>query len=367
MKVLIAHVRNDIVSGAEYAILDMVSAKPADFEFVMLVPGRGKLGDFYEKSGIPVIYRTVTGPRRKYPGYYSVSSLLFSFFLRRHKFDLVLCNTFAASFRVSLGTKLAKKKLVIYTREYYSKVKKLNSKQLKRADAMFVVSNDVKNYIDTQHEKVFVCNDTIDIDSILSRINAKKAGILDHELKNVGYVGRITSYKQPDLFIKSIPWVLKKYPGVQFHIIGTAIEREKKLADALPMLAEELGVLKNVVFWGHRSDAVEIISELDVFCLTSDREPFPRTILEAMLARTPVVASDTGGCREMINDGETGLFYNVADEKAWELLAEKILKYLQEPEFAKLIANNAYNYVQNKFGRDEQKQNFISAIRAVAD
>ena len=53
MKILIAHFRPDIVSGAELAIADMVAKRSEGFEYVMLTPGEGRLADYYRSRGFP--------------------------------------------------------------------------------------------------------------------------------------------------------------------------------------------------------------------------------------------------------------------------------------------------------------------------
>lgn len=76
--------------------------------------------------------------------------------------------------------------------------------------------------------------------------------------------------------------------------------------DALQSLARELEVYHRVIFSGQRLDVPERLKKADVFVLATRWEGFPRSILEAMRAGLPVVATDVGGCRESVVDGETG-------------------------------------------------------------
>ncbi len=72
-------------------------------------------------------------------------------------------------------------------------------------------------------------------------------------------------------------------------------------------LAEQLGIRERVEFAGARSDVPELLAQTDVFVLASKQETLPISILEAMRAGLPVIASDVGGISEEVIDGETGL------------------------------------------------------------
>jgi len=362
MKVLVVNSTNNIISGAEFAITDMLKDITENIVFEMMTPGNGELSDYYKEKGFKVYTMKFSSPRRKYPGLYLISSLFVALWLRKKKFDLILCNTFAASFFVSLGAKWARKKVVIYTREYFSKKKKINYKQIKRAHSIIAVSEDVKLYYGQLHHRVFVCHDTIDIGMIASRISKHTNSVLEKSIFNVGYIGRITTYKQPDLFIKAIPFVIKQIPNAHFHIVGKSIPAESSFEQSLKLLAKELKVEKYVTFWGYRSDSIEILCELDCFCMTSDREPFPRTILEAMLTRTPVICSNTGGCLEMVKNNRTGLYFEVQEGNNALLLANQIIRLYYDKMLQEEIRDNAFKFVQDAFGEKNQVSHFCQTL-----
>lgn len=112
-------------------------------------------------------------------------------------------------------------------------------------------------------------------------------------------VARLSPWKdQPSLLhalagLKDLDW--------QLELIGDGPLRGQ-LAD----LADTLGLTSRVRFRGLRLDVLERLSEAQVFLLISTWEGFPRSILEAMRAGLPVVASDVGGVRESVVDGKTG-------------------------------------------------------------
>ena len=88
--------------------------------------------------------------------------------------------------------------------------------------------------------------------------------------------------------------------------------------------AEKLGIEKNIDFMGSRNDVPEILASSDIFILSSDWEGFPISIIEAMRAGLPVIASRVGGISEAVIDGRNGYLVPRKDSAA---LAESI-KYL---------------------------------------
>ena len=363
MKILIAHSTNNIISGAELAILDMIKDCDSSFKFEMYTPGFGKLTKFYKKSGYKVHDQNLSTVRRIYPGLYTLSSLYFSFFLKKNKFDLILCNTFAASIRVSLAAKISNTPLAIYVREYFSKSKKINLQQLNRAKFILAVSKDVKNYIGKYHRNTFVCHDSININEISTRADQHRNNILDKEKFHVGFLGRITSYKQPDLFIKSIKYIIPEIKNIHFHLVGSASSKaEEKYEKRLKEHVVEEGLSEYVTFWGYRTDSIEILSEFNVFCMTSDREPFPRTILESLIVKTIVICSNSGGCLEMIEDNKTGIYFDVTSSKNYLDLSKKISEIYLNTDKQKELILNGYKYIINEFASKKQIQNFINLI-----
>jgi glycosyltransferase involved in cell wall biosynthesis len=112
-------------------------------------------------------------------------------------------------------------------------------------------------------------------------------------------VARLSHWKdQPTLLhalsgLKDLDW--------QLELVG-----DGPLRGQLEELAQSLGLTSRVTFLGFRRDVPERLAEAQVFLLITKWEGFPRSILEAMRAGLPVVASDVGGVKESVMDGTTG-------------------------------------------------------------
>ena len=110
--------------------------------------------------------------------------------------------------------------------------------------------------------------------------------------------------------------------------IALVIAGEGSCRDALETLVTQLGIRDRVHFLGHRTDPAALLAGADVFVLPSLAEGFPLSVVEAMAAGVPVVASDIGGTREAVEQEHTGLLVPPSDADA---LAAAIRRTLAEP------------------------------------
>ena len=362
--VLIAHYRNDIVSGAERAILDMVIPLNSRFSCTMLVPGEGSLSAFYQEKGCNVWVQAISTPRRKYPGYHLVQSIWMSQQLKKRQVKAIVCNTFSAASRISTASRLAKIPYAIFAREYVRDIP-LYRHVLQQADLLLAVSADLAAHIQilAADKEVHVVHDNILSEPIFARLmdqqqKSERESPFGKDNPVIGWVGRITIYKQPDLFIRAMKAVLVKFPTVQFAIIGSSKENEREFENSLHQLANELGVSDHLMFLGQRDDVLELMKEFSVLCLTSTREPFARVLLEAQLVGCPVIAPSSGGAPEVIHDGSNGLLFDALAQDASDQLSERIIKLLEDRKLTKMFISQGYKDIMGGYASLQPVQVF---------
>lgn len=112
-------------------------------------------------------------------------------------------------------------------------------------------------------------------------------------------VARFTDFKDHATLLRAFALVKG---DVRLKLVG-----EGETLMAARKLADDLGIRERVEFTGSRGDVPEILQQTDIFVLASKTETLPISILEAMRAGLPVVASDVGGVSEEVIDGETGI------------------------------------------------------------
>jgi glycosyltransferase involved in cell wall biosynthesis len=101
-----------------------------------------------------------------------------------------------------------------------------------------------------------------------------------------------------------------------------------------------------VIFTGERHDIPNLLQEIDISVLPSLSEGFPNSLLEAMAAGMPVVATNVGGNPEIVRDGRTGLLVPPRDPDA---LAHSITSLLESPLLARQFGNAGYARVKAEF------------------
>ncbi|WP_249415303.1 glycosyltransferase [Citrobacter sp. RHBSTW-00570] len=117
------------------------------------------------------------------------------------------------------------------------------------------------------------------------------------------------------------------------------------LIDFYKQYSVELGLDKKIEFLGERNDVEEILADSDIFLLISNWEGFPRSILEAMRASLPVIASDVGGASESVINGKTGYLIPRGDvieirKKLTELISDSQLREIMGNSGRKLYVEN---------------------------
>jgi glycosyltransferase involved in cell wall biosynthesis len=116
-------------------------------------------------------------------------------------------------------------------------------------------------------------------------------------------------------------------------------------------MAEGLGLSKNVFFIGRCDRIGALLTLTDVCVLASTAEGFSNAILEYMAAGRPVVATDVGGAREAVVDGETGYLVPSDDHSA---MAERIVALLRDPDEARAMGERGRQITREKFSCEAQ-------------
>lgn len=150
-----------------------------------------------------------------------------------------------------------------------------------------------------------------------------------------GLIGRVVPIKDVKTFLRAARSVVNTVPGFEAWIVGPEDE-DADYAHECHMLVSSLGLKDHVRFLGFR-DIREIMPQLGVLVLTSISEAQPLVILEAWCAGTPVVSTDVGSCRELIEGatdedrqlGKAGEVIPIADPQA---TARAIQQLLQDPQ-----------------------------------
>jgi glycosyltransferase involved in cell wall biosynthesis len=111
-------------------------------------------------------------------------------------------------------------------------------------------------------------------------------------------------------------------------------------------LAQRLGLADRIQFWGQRLDVAARLAEAQVALLVTKWEGFPRSILEAMRAGLPVIASSVGGVPESVRDGETGFTVPREDVGA---LRDRLMQLMKDPDLRSRMGRRAREHYEHQF------------------
>jgi glycosyltransferase involved in cell wall biosynthesis len=154
--------------------------------------------------------------------------------------------------------------------------------------------------------------------------------------------------KDHPTFLRAAALVHRECPEAGFVLAG-----EGELLENLRGLAAELGFAAHVWFTGRCDDVAELLAVADICVLSSRAEGFSNSVLEYMAAGKPVVATDVGGAREAIREGETGYVVAPGDSAA---MAGRILLLLRDPVSARRMGEAGALRVEKDFSCAAQLQ-----------
>jgi glycosyltransferase involved in cell wall biosynthesis len=141
----------------------------------------------------------------------------------------------------------------------------------------------------------------------------------------VGVFSRLAAWKGQHVVLQA----LARTPGVSCIIAGSALFGEEPYADKLKRMVVDLSLVDRVHFLGQRNDVPRLMRAVDAVIHPSiDPEPFGRTLVEAMLADVPVIATDAGAASDILEAGKAGTLVPPGDADA---LAAAIVKIMSRP------------------------------------
>ena len=277
------------------------------------------------------------------------------------KIDVVITHLWTSNFWGRIAAYLSGVKVIIATEHttdenrswYYHLADKILSKI---SSKIIAVSSSVKNFHAVRSKissiKYKVINNGINIEKFNISINRnQKKKELDFESDDfvIGLFGRFVPAKAHEVLLQSLNEVILTYPKVKILFVGSG-----PTEDLIKKIASDMGLIEHVTFAGFRKDVPELFRILDLFVLTSTREGFPITLLEAMASEVPVIVTNIGGNSDIIQDGENGFIIEPNDV---EELSKRIINIIKHPKQVKVITDHAAKTV---------KRNFTSKIMAQA-
>jgi sugar transferase (PEP-CTERM/EpsH1 system associated) len=192
------------------------------------------------------------------------------------------------------------------------------------------VSDNLADYmcsaVGIAKSKISVIMNGIDVERFRSARVRRVAG----EGLRVGIIARLAPVKDIATLVRAVAIVQRRHPNLLLVIVGDGPER-----NSLESLVQDLGLTSVVTFQGFRRDIPAVLEEIDIFTLSSLSEGTSITLLEAMASGKPVVVTDVGGNRAVVEQGVNGLLVPAAEP---ESLARALSALADDPRLCDSMA-----------------------------
>lgn len=225
---------------------------------------------------------------------------------------------------------------------------------VKKSDIIITVTTRLKKWLsedfDNSENKIFSIPNGVDTSSFdYKKDSSYVRNKLNLSIKDyvIFHAKSFVPNNGQEYLIRAMPKILKDYSNVKLILAGDGPTRLKLIG-----LSKKLKVGDNVLFLGNvNHDEIPLfISASDVVVIPSVQmngfeEGSSIFSLEAMAMKKPVIASNLGGFRDSITDGENGI---LVPDKDPDAIARNVLKLLKDPVLADGLGKNAFNYVNKE-------------------
>lgn len=376
-KILIIHQSSELY-GSDKTLLYLFSkVNTNQYQFVVVLPSQGPLFDALKKLNIPVYVIPVLKLHRKLFTFknllqfqkdfkQSVSALIKLH--QKYQFQIVYSNTLA----VMAGAIISQKWKIPHLWHVHEII--VHPKPIawlyprilyKYANSVICNSNATKNNLVERlpnlKSKTTVITNGIDFSNYSYQDTT--AAFSNVEQFNISLIGRVSRLKGHRWLIHTFAKYLKQESQLHLQFVGSPVPGQEFHETEIKQLIKE-SQLQNRVTWVPFQEDLQPIWQNTQLCVmpSTEAESFGLVALEAMRACVPVVASNLGGLKEILEEKNTGILVEPNNEKA---LAEAILYLFQNPEERKKQIYHAFVAAQKKFNLETYVNSFEKAFDAL--
>jgi glycosyltransferase involved in cell wall biosynthesis len=246
---------------------------------------------------------------------------------------------------------------------------------VRHADAIITVSRwggEVLRAAGVPGERIFPILNGIDLSgwdpASVSGTGIRQELGIDHDDPLVVIVAQLAYFKRQDVLIEAFRSVADAYPRARLLVVGTETHLNPARGHAsyteyLQQRVRDYGLEGQVIFAGHRRDVKQILAAANIFAMPSIDEPFGLSHVEAMAMARPVVAVDSGGIRELVDHGRTGLLGPVDDARQ---LAGNIRALIEDPARARSMGESGRRRVHDHLGAQRMADEVEAVYRLLA-
>ena len=209
-------------------------------------------------------------------------------------------------------------------------------------------------------DRIHTVHEGIDVDRVggVAPANVHAEFWMPTHAPVVGNIGALVPHKGQRYLIDAVPLIMREFPDVRLVIVG-----EGELRPMLEHQIRELHLEKHVILTGFRTDVLALLKGFDVFVMSSVTEGLGTSLLDAMAAARPIVATTAGGIPEVVIDGETGLLVPPRDAHR---MAEAIVGLLGRSEERARMGRAGLARVRERFSAERMVGGTLAVYERLA-
>ncbi|MBI3402935.1 MAG: glycosyltransferase [Acidobacteria bacterium] len=289
--------------------------------------------------------------------------------LRGRRVDVVQTHLVDGGIVGLAAARLARVPLVVLTRHHTSEIEMIGTRLhgwcdrllTSRADRVVVLSQAVKTHMVRREgaspDKIEVIYQGFDFDALSATDDDRRRVRADLGLGDafvIGCVARFFRTKGHPYLLGAARELARDIPNLKVLLLGGG-DRE-----AIEAMVRGQGLADRVIFAGYRRDVPACMRAMDVVVHPSLTEAFCQTVVEALAAGAPLVATNVAAAPEVVTDGVHGLLVPRADAHA---IAAAVLRLYRDPALGRRMADEGRRSVRERFTIDRMVTNQIDCYR----
>jgi glycosyltransferase involved in cell wall biosynthesis len=243
---------------------------------------------------------------------------------------------------------------------------------LRRADRFVAISTDIAEEL-YQHgvprEKIELLTNSVDT-SLFSPVNSGTKAALRHKLllpadqTIVTFTGRLVSYKGLPLLLRVWEGLQRGHTRATLLLVGSGGLDVHNCEAELKDFVRDKGLQQSIRFTGDVHNVHEYLQASDIFVFPTEKEAFGLSLVEAMACRLPVIATPTGGIKDILVDGQNGL---LVEAGSFQLLYDALDRLLTEPSLSGELGNAALVTARTRYSRDAVLAKYMELFSRVSN
>jgi L-malate glycosyltransferase len=269
-----------------------------------------------------------------------------------------------AGLALSMSTQLAKPPLIASRRvDFHLRGGRMSRWKYRQVDFFICASEAIRRMLiadGVPEARSVTVHEGIDLGRVDAAppANLHQDLFLPHGAPIVGNVAALVPHKGQRHLIEAAALVVRQVPDARFVIAG-----EGELRPMLERAIKEHRLEKHVLLAGFRPDILSLHKAFDIFVMSSITEGLGTSLLDAMAAGKPIVATATGGIPEAVVDGETGLLVAPRDHEA---MAQALVRLLKDPGLGRKLGDAGLARARAHFSVERMLRQTLRVYQKVA-